>query len=77
MLIELHLSQSRISDSKREKVCAVCPYLLFFVYLYDYQSADSLPAFIYSLRFDRVEYALAWCVMRGEGKDIPSVVHIQ
>ena len=29
MLIEIHLSQIRISDSKREKVCAVCPYLLF------------------------------------------------
>ena len=29
MLIEIHLSQIRIPDSKREKVCAVCPYLLF------------------------------------------------
>ena len=29
MLIEIHLSQIRISESKREKVCAVCPYLLF------------------------------------------------
>ena len=28
MLIEIHLSQIRISDRKREKVCAVCPYLL-------------------------------------------------
>ena len=29
MLIEIHLPQIRISDSKREKVCAVYPYLLF------------------------------------------------
>ena len=29
MLIEIHLSQIRIPDSKREKVCAVYPYLLF------------------------------------------------
>ena len=29
MLTEIHLSQIRISDSKREKVCAVCPYLSF------------------------------------------------
>ena len=29
MLIEIQLSQIRISDSKREKVCALCPYLLF------------------------------------------------
>ena len=29
MLIETHLSQIRISDGKREEVCAVCPYLLF------------------------------------------------
>ena len=29
MLIEIHLFQIMISDSKREKVCAVCPYLLF------------------------------------------------
>ena len=26
-----HISQIRILDSKREKVCAICPYLLFFV----------------------------------------------
>ena len=32
-LIEIHLSQIRISESKREKVCAVCPYLLFCVVL--------------------------------------------
>ena len=30
ILIEIHLSQIRISDSKREKVYAVCPYILFF-----------------------------------------------
>ena len=30
LLIEMNLSQIRISDSKREKLCAVCPYLLFF-----------------------------------------------
>ena len=35
MLIELYLSKIRISDSKREKVCAVCPYLLFFNTLYN------------------------------------------
>ena len=29
LLIEIHLSQIRISDSKREKVCAVCPCLFF------------------------------------------------
>ena len=29
MLIEIHLSQIRISDSIRKEVCAVCPYLLF------------------------------------------------
>ena len=29
MLIEINLSQIRISDRKREKVFAVCPYLLF------------------------------------------------
>ena len=29
LLIEINLSQIRISDSKREKVCAVYPYLLF------------------------------------------------
>ena len=29
MFIEIHLSQIRISDSKREKICAVCPCLLF------------------------------------------------
>ena len=32
-LIEIHLSQIRISDSKREKVCAVCPYHLFTLHL--------------------------------------------
>ena len=31
MLREIHLSQIRISDSKREKVCAVCPYLLLLL----------------------------------------------
>ena len=31
MLIEINLSQIRISDSNREKVHAVCPYLLFLV----------------------------------------------
>ena len=31
LLIEINLSQIRISDSKREKVCAVCPYLLFLL----------------------------------------------
>ena len=30
MLIEIHLSQIRKSDSKRENVCAVCPYLSLF-----------------------------------------------
>ena len=30
LLIEINLCQIRISDSKREKVCAVCPYLLFW-----------------------------------------------
>ena len=34
MLIEINVSQIRISDSKREKVCAVCPYLLFYFALY-------------------------------------------
>ena len=29
LLIEINLSQITISDSKREKVCAVCPYPLF------------------------------------------------
>ena len=29
LLIEIYLSQIRISHNKREKVCAVCPYLLF------------------------------------------------
>ena len=32
MLIEIHFFQIRISDSKREKVCAVCPYLLFSIH---------------------------------------------
>ena len=30
ILIEIHLSQIRISDSKRKKVYAVCPYILFY-----------------------------------------------
>ena len=30
LLIEINLFQIRISGSKREKVCAVCPYLLFY-----------------------------------------------
>ena len=29
LLMEINLSQITISDCKREKVCAVCPYLLF------------------------------------------------
>ena len=29
MIIEIHQSQIRISDSKREKVCAICPFFLF------------------------------------------------
>ena len=33
LLIEINLSQIRISDSKREKGCAVCPYLLFLFFL--------------------------------------------
>ena len=31
LLIEINLAQIRIVDIKREKVCAVCPYLLFLV----------------------------------------------
>ena len=31
MLIEMQLSQLRISDNKREKVCAVRPYLLLYL----------------------------------------------
>ena len=34
MFIEINLSQIRISDSKREKVCAVCPYLLLYCAFY-------------------------------------------
>ena len=33
LLIEIKLSQIRALDIKREKVCAVCPYLLFFLHL--------------------------------------------
>ena len=34
LLIEISLSQIRISDSKREKVCAVYPYLLLILFLH-------------------------------------------
>ena len=36
MLVEINLSQIRISDSKCEKVCAVCPYLLFIVVILNF-----------------------------------------
>ena len=34
LLIEINLSQIRTLDIKREKVCAVCPYLLFYCMMY-------------------------------------------
>ena len=36
LLIEINLSQIRITDSKREKVCVVCPYLLFYIFVPTY-----------------------------------------
>ena len=33
LLIEINLSQIMTLDINREKVCAVCPYLLLFFYL--------------------------------------------
>ena len=34
LLIEINLSQIRALDIKREKVCAVCPYLLFLKHIF-------------------------------------------
>ena len=48
LLIEINLSQIRISDSKREKVCAAYPYLLFkFRYKYNSQTVKSGTKSIY------------------------------
>ena len=46
LLIEINLSQIRISGSKREKVCAVCPYLLFTLKKHLYASRCSLHNFL-------------------------------
>ena len=52
----LHLSQIRISDSKREKVCAVCPYLLLDLRLNKFQFELSVSAEFERLVID----CMAW-----------------
>ena len=46
LLIEINLSQIRISDSKGDKVCAVCPYLLFYYIITAYIARHLLQVLI-------------------------------
>ena len=55
MLIEINLSQIRTLDIKREKVCAVCPYLLFIFDFVMYFLHACFFEFIFMILFTEVK----------------------